>query len=276
MSTENEKGTEIPETEVKSTEANVVEAVKEPNEQEVDKPENSVESKDQETEPKESEEEKLDSEPVKKKVDKHSWQGRVNSLTKRLREAEGKIAQLQTPTPTLTKPVRSSFTDEESYIDALTDFKISQKLPQLQEKINSGSVEQKFSQVEDQVRSEIEDYDDIVAEPIVLPQMAIDAIVSSDIGPRIRYYLGTHPDEAEALNKLPPVSAAKQIGKLEVKLESELAAKKSQPVNQVSQARPPIKPVKTVGSTAKIDENKLSDAEWFKLEQKRAKEKLKI
>jgi hypothetical protein len=203
------------------------------------------------------------------------WQKRVNELTKRLRTVESQLSAAQAAP--MVKPERNRFATDEQYNEALIDFKVAEKMPQVQKQLENGSIEQQFSKNEEALRAEIEDYDDIISERIEFPhQSTIDAIVSSEMGPRIRYYLGTHPEETEALLGMNATSAARQIGKIEAKLESELQAKKGASAGKpVSQAKPPIKPVRTSGSTAKIDPNKLSDQEWFKLEQQKKRERFK-
>jgi hypothetical protein len=202
------------------------------------------------------------------------WQKRVNQLTKKVYELQSQLsAAQQVP---LVKPERASYQSDEQYIEALTDHKIAEKLPQLAKKMESGSIEQKFQKNEETLRGEIEDYDDVISDRIEFPhQSTIDAIVESDYGPRIRYYLGTHPEETEALLSMSAAAASRTIGKIESKIEAEMEAKKNPPAQQVSKAKPPIKPVHAAGAPVKVDPNKLSDSEWFKREQELRKQKFK-
>lgn len=203
------------------------------------------------------------------------WQKRVDRLTKKVYELQSQLQAAQQPP--VVKPERSQFATDEQYNEALIDYKVEQRIPQVQKRIESGSIETQFKAKEEALRNEVEDYDDVIADRIEFPhQSTIDAIVTSDYGPRIRYYLGTHPEETEALLSMNAASASRQIGKIEAKIEAELQTKKGASAGKpVSQAKPPIRPVKTSGSTAKIDESKISNAEWFKLEQQRRREKFK-
>lgn len=45
-----------------------------------------------------------------------------------------------------------------------------------------------------------------------------DAIMGSDVGPKVLYHLGSHPAEAQRIAKLSPIDQIREIGKLEVKL----------------------------------------------------------
>jgi hypothetical protein len=227
------------------------------------------EVKSTETEPKVEE-----TKPEEKTEKPGRWQKRVNQLTKKVYDLQSQLtAAQQAP---IVKPERASYASDELYIEAMTDFKVDQKMPQVLQRQESGSIAQQFAKNEEALRAEVEDYDDVIADKIEFPhQSTIDAIVSSDLGPRIRYYLGTHPDECDAILSMNAASAARQIGKIEAKLETELAAKKAPAATQVSKARAPIHPVKTAGAPVKVDPNKLSDAEWFKREQELRKQKFK-
>ena len=218
------------------------------------------------------EEKKVEQKPEHK--DGGRWQKRVDRLTKKVYELQSQLSAAQQAP--MVKPERSQFATDELYNEALIDYKVEQRMPQVQKRIESGSVEVQFKAKEEILRNEVEDYDDVIADRIEFPhQSTIDAIVSSDLGPRIRYYLGTHPEETEALRLMNAAAAARQIGKIESRIEAELEAKKNPPAKQVSSAKPPIHPVKTSGSTSKIDPNKLSDKDWFRREQQLKRERLK-
>lgn len=62
-------------------------------------------------------------------------------------------------------------------------------------------------------------------------------IVESDKGPLLAHYLATHPQKAAELNSLPPVAAAKEIGRLEARLSLPKP-------NTATKAPAPVKPVK--------------------------------
>jgi hypothetical protein len=64
-----------------------------------------------------------------------------------------------------------------------------------------------------------------------------EAIRAADNGPDVLYYLGSNPKEAERISRLPPAIQAKEIGKIEAKLDNDPPVKKS------SSAPAPISPV---------------------------------
>lgn len=261
------------------TETKPAESETKPVENETTEQQTETKSTDDETKPVEGDEKAEGVETKEEpehKPEGGRWQKRVNRLTKEVYELRSQLSAAQQPP--VVKPERSQFATDEQYNEALIDYKVEQRIPQVQKRIESGSIEQQFQVKEEALRNEVEDYDDVIADHIKFPhQSTIDAIVTSDYGPRIRYYLGTHPEETEALLGMNAASASRQIGKIEAKIEAELQAKKdgASAGKPVSQAKPPIKPVKTSGSTAKIDPNKLSDNDWFKLEQQKKRERFK-
>jgi hypothetical protein len=68
-------------------------------------------------------------------------------------------------------------------------------------------------------------------------------IKDSDIAPDILIYLEEHRDEALKMRNMPPVRAAREIGKLEYKLSSQ----PKPTIQKVSQAPAPITPVTPSG-----------------------------
>lgn len=98
------------------------------------------------------------------------------------------------------------------------------------------------------------DYKDVMksAENIDIPQHMVLAMMESDLGPQIAYYLAKNPGECETISALSPLSAARAIGRIERQLESE-------PVKTVlrSEAPAPLKPIRggTAGGATKSPED---------------------
>ena len=109
-----------------------------------------------------------------------------------------------------------------------------------------------------------------------IPDSVVPTVTQSPVFEHLRYYLTKHPDEAKALYTMSPARAAATVGKIEAKIESEIDNTKAKPAEvKVSKAPAPITPIKVQGSSGKIDENKLSDQDWFKLERQRTMDKNK-
>ncbi len=97
--------------------------------------------------------------------------------------------------------------------------------------------------------------------PEIAPVVAI--IKESEMAPQILTHLYTHRDELESILRLAPVSAAREIGKLEAKITG---APKTQ-TRKVSQAPKPVKPVGDGGSGPPLvdaEDDKLSTEEFMK------------
>jgi len=180
-------------------------------------------------------------------------QDRINDLTRARREAErerdfykGLVSQ---PTPAspvegAPKPTPDSFDTYDGYIDALTDWKVEQTLTRQ----SSAKAQQTTEMVREanwaakleEARSTIPDYADVVgsSDINIAPHVA-DALFDSDLGPQLAYHMATHPELADRLNKLSPVKAAIELGRLEVALTTPVAkptTKAPAPVNPIRSA----------------------------------------
>lgn len=99
------------------------------------------------------------------------------------------------------------------------------------------------------------DFEEVVSESDapVTPSMS-QAIVESDVGADIAYYLAQHPDEAKAIANLSPIRQIAAIGRLEEKVIKP-------PPRKTTEAPPPIKPAGSKSQTDK-DPSEMSAAEF--------------
>lgn len=183
------------------------------------------------------------------------------------------------------KPLPGQFTSTEDYVEAVAEWKAKEILKsqrQEQETVSQREAEERYRaelKAEYQERVEVatekyDDFEEVTGNPNlrISPAMA-DAIVASDVGPDVAYYLGTNPKEAERISRLPPFLQVKEIGRLEAKVIAEPPAKKT------TSAPAPISPVKPKG-TARITDTtnpksleQLGTSEWIRLEEKRLRAK---
>jgi hypothetical protein len=202
----------------------------------------------------------------------------VRRMKKFMREAAMAKAELAAykeakeafkPQPQNLPPDRSQFKTDAEYLAAAVQFEVKKQLPILQQQT------QPVQASVDEVKKTFPDYDEVMldAESVTIPDVTVNAVLGSPIRDHLRYYLVKHPEKAEGLYKMSPERALAEIGKIEAHLETVITPKKE--TVRVSSARAPITPVKLQGSTGKVDENKLSDQDWFRLEQKRQMEKNK-
>ena len=106
--------------------------------------------------------------------------------------------------------------------------------------------------------AEMPDFEDIVSSsdvPMTEPMQ--QAIMESDIGPKLAYYLASNPDEAAEIGKMSAIGSIRALGRIEERLANQKIA------ITTTSAPPPIKPVGT-RATVKKDPGQMSDAEYAK------------
>ena len=118
-----------------------------------------------------------------------------------------------------------------------------------------------YSEKLEEARDKYEDFDDVAfADDVHITDTMASAIMESDLGPDVQYFLGNHPKEASRIARLSPVGQVREIGKLEAKLSAP-------PPRKTTSAPPPVKPVTGKGAApTKVDPDKLDIKEWMKLE----------
>jgi hypothetical protein len=163
-------------------------------------------------------------------------------------------------------PIRTDFEDVDDYIAAKTDWEINKRLPQKQAEIEARNVQTSFRQKEAEFKKTVDDYEDTIAMAGNMPisNIAAQAILSSDMGPALRYYLAQNPDEVEKVNSMSPAAAARHIGRIEAKLELEAKEKTKSTVKKPSNAPDPLKPVKPSDTPVETDIFKLPMADYIK------------
>lgn len=181
--------------------------------------------------------------------------------------------------PADARPQREQFADYESYVEALADWKADQRFSarererQQQEAFRRAqteqlSVAQAHKEREAKFVASVEDYQEKVNNPnLRISDVMAQAILHSELGPQVAYYLGNNPDEAERIAALPPIAAVKEIGKLETKVAT--------PTKPKSSAPPPIEPIKRGSASNAIDTTdpksleRLGTSAWIAAERER-------
>jgi len=173
------------------------------------------------------------------------------SLEKRLAELETKVTPKAEPTD--KEPQPSDFTDAFEYAKALAKYSTEKALEnrdkqEAERRVNEerAKVMTSWQKKLDAVKSELPDYEEMIASSadIAVSDAVRDAILESDVGPKILYHLAENPEVAERLNGLSQSSALRELGKLEARFEAK------EPVRAVSKsnAPAPITPLRNVGS----------------------------
>ena len=256
---------------------------KEPEQKAADEPtKQSVEKTEQDKE----KEEKVDDlkDPVEKRIGKLTKKWRTTERerdfekAKRL-EAEAELAKLKAQIPATGKPKREDFEDEDTFFEALTDWKIDAKMRSQQEVVAKKAGEETEKQAAEEFETELveisergkdkyEDYTERVFDKdLVLTQGMVETIIHSDIAEEILYYLGKNPDISAAIGEMPALKAAKEIGRIEARLvegekkPEEKKAESPTPAKKLTKTPEPIEPVRSTGATEK-DPSQMSPKEY--------------
>lgn len=190
------------------------------------------------------------------------------------RRLEGEIEQLrqaQAPKPVQVeqpgRPDRAKYANDEAFIEDLAgwkaDLKINEKLGQREQQSQQEVQHRAFTQTlqtyvqrAEAIRKTNPDYDEIVhSQDLSISRAMAETIVQSDKGPEVALYLGNHPDEAAKIAQMSYALAAKEIGKIEAKMEA------TKP--KISNAPAPMKPIHSAQALVK-DLESLSQEEFEK------------
>jgi len=256
--------------------------------------EKELETKSDEELDKESAVSKVEKDPVEKRIGKltKKWRSaerdRDYQKTKRL-EVEAELKKLKLTIPTTDKPVAEDFEDTATYLEALTEWKVDQRLntqlaemnaetEEVKDKQTADDIEEELETVADRGRDKYDDYDELVFDKdLTLTQGMIEVIILSDIAEEILYYLGKHPEMSETLSEMSTLKAAKELGKLEVEIAAAIpnpnassegditpegeTKPKATPKKKTTKTPEPIVPVKATGVTEQ-DPLKMSPKEY--------------
>lgn len=149
------------------------------------------------------------------------------------------------------KPRPDQFVDAFEYAEALADWSAENAVMRarqedVEKKIQAerAIVIETWNKKLEATKSELPDFDDMVASSdIVVSDQVRDAILESDVGPRILYHLAENQELAEKISKSSLITALREIGKLEAKFEK-TEPKEVKTVAQKSKAPAPISPIK--------------------------------
>jgi hypothetical protein len=195
------------------------------------------------------------------------------SLEARLAALEGNKAPTQAPESN-QKPSPDSYKDAFEYAEALAEWSAEQALVRREQEVKQKEVEAKRATVIktwqeklEATKAELPDYEAMVTSSSMSVNDTVrDAIVESDVGPRILYELASNDELAEKLSTMTTAGALKLIGKLEAQFEkTEQPAKaEKKTVAAKSNAPEPIRPLRSTGGVADVgmDGNDMSYQQW--------------
>jgi len=239
----------------------------------------------------ENEEVKADSEEKAGKK-KSGFQRRVEKLNKRLSVAEQEkeywreLALKNTQNPEKTQPAETTqkaqegkpspddFETHEDYVEALTDWKLEQREKANQEKEFKTKIQNEFQAKVDAHNERVTkfaeknaDFHDVLegVDDVKVSSAVQELILGSENGPELMYELAKNREEFARINKLSPLAAAREFGKLEARLAK---ASEVQKETKTTKAPKPLTPVsaKTSGAGKKsIFDPDISQSEYERL-----------
>jgi hypothetical protein len=191
------------------------------------------------------------------------------------REQQLRMQELQAKAPA-ELPSADQFESVEAYAEALATQKAEELLSKKAAQQREQEAIRAYYDREEEAMDKYDDYKQVVYNPnIPISQVMAETIRESHIGPDLAYYLGSNPQEAHRISQLPPYLQAKEIGKLELKFESNPPAKKT------SSAPAPINPITPTGSgggrydtTDPRSIKTMTASEWIEAENQRMMKKL--
>jgi hypothetical protein len=177
-------------------------------------------------------------------------------LETRVKELEGRVTpQAQAPQDDVgEEPTPDQFSDMYEYAKALAEYTADKKMAERdQQELNrkaAAEQEVKFKAWADRVnaaKSNLPDFDDMVqSSDVRVSDPVRDAIIESEHGPQILYYLAENTEIAQKLAGMSLVSAVREIGKIEARYERDAKATVPdvKPVVGKSKAPAPISPLR--------------------------------
>jgi hypothetical protein len=221
---------------------------------------------------------------------KGGFQKRIDRLTREKRELESRVAELEgrgtdTPAPAAAaatetgteapatkatdKPTPEEYDSYEEFTEALTEWKLEQREQTRARTEQARAAEQQqkavvasWNERAEAAREAFPDYDEVLEEAndVPIPPAMQQALLESEHGPELAYKLAQDRAELERIVKLSPVSAARELGRLEATLATgKPAAPKPKP--QVTRAPKPVTPIRggKSGSTPSVYDADLAD-----------------
>ena len=224
-------------------------------------PDSEIEKPEQETEetlqPKTFTQEELDAIVAKRlSREQRKWERQVTRVAEK---------------PETNEPLRpDQFETYEDYAEALAEQKAQKKIQEHEAQRYQEGARSAYLDREEEARIKYDDFETVAYNKnLKITNEMVATIMESESGPEIVYWLGSNPKEAERISKLSPLQQAREIGKIESKLET------NPPVKKTSSAPDPINPVKAKSRAPVFDTTDprstetMTATEWINAERAR-------
>jgi len=179
------------------------------------------------------------------------------------------------------EPKADDFENHSDYVRALAEWIADTKIRERdakeakaklenehQQKLNTHYAREKaFADKTPDYLEALEEVDNFSSASPALSQLVVD----SENGPELMYALAKNREEFERINSLPPLAAARELGKFEAKLNAK-PSEETKPEKKITKAPAPIAPVGSKGGTVEksiYDAENLSQREYEELRAKK-------
>lgn len=194
-------------------------------------------------------------------------------------ESKKESVESKTPVTAEGKPNPDHFETHAEYVEALTDWKTEQKLKERDQKLEKSKLETEQEKILKSYTERVEsfkkataDFEDVLAEvdDVITSPTVTQIIVESENGPALAYELAKNREEFERINKLPPLAAARELGRIESKIAAKATEEKKPEPKKTTKAPQPITPVGSKGGVVEksIFDESLSQKEYEALRAK--------
>lgn len=214
----------------------------------------------------------------KPKQKPNRFQDRINDLTRQRHEAERRAADAERRAQEAERrlwerqnqpPADDDFEAQENR--RLADFFDQREMDEAQRAVQAAQIERHNTRVHsfqtrvaatlgDQAQQFLGQFNSI---PV--SETAADVITDSEVGVEMAMYLTQNPMEASRLANLPPIHQARELTRLEARIQS------APKVRRQTQAPPPPRTIESKATNAAKDPANMSDAEyseWYRQRQK--------
>jgi len=227
---------------------------------------------------------------IEEKVGKRlgGWQRKIKRLEQTLQEQSSVIEQLRggsnaakpenaqatedKPPVKPTRPKETDFDDWgkfraaevkylddfEKYLEDKDAYRDRQREVARKQQFERETIASTWAERVAEAKKEIPDFEEYAFSDAPMTQAMQQAIIDSELGAQVAYYLGKNPEEAERISKLSPVAAIREIGKLESRIAGKKSAADDEKDEPAASTRAP-KPPTPVRQTRTTNPTELSD-----------------
>jgi len=191
-------------------------------------------------------------------------ESRVQAIERELADLKAK-AQPPAPTAEESKPQRAKFATDEAYWEAMTDWRVDQKLKAQAEEQDRAAAERRAAEILEVAKGRISkalelvpDFRDVTeAVDTEVPPVVAGYMQKSEMFAELGYHLAKNPDLLAKLAKLPPDEQLVTIGKIESTLKPFEASRTADD----SKAQDGTKPSKSASTNGQQNSAASSDDE---------------